>query len=217
MFVSLKGLSDRKLSADQIIGRLRRKLAGIAGATLFLQAVQDVRAGGRATGAQYQYTLQGDQLDELVEWSPRLYNKLKTLPGITDVNSDLQNQGREVALDIDRSTASRLGLSLQTIDNTLYDAFGQRQVSTMFTQLNQYHVVMGVDPQLTQSPDGLKYIYLPAGNGTTIPLNAFARYKRDTTPLSVNHQSQFPSTTLSFNLRPGTSLSEAVDLIQAAQ
>jgi multidrug efflux pump len=214
MFVSLKGLSERKISADQIIGRLRRKLAGIPGASLYLQAVQDVRAGGRATGAQYQYTLQGEQLNELVEWSPRLYDKLKTLPGITDVNTDLQNEGREVALVVDRSTASRLGLSLQAIDNTLYDAFGQRQVSTMFTRLNQYHVVMEVDPKFWQSPAGLEQIYLRPTNGTAVvPLSAMAHYEPTTAAISVNHQGQFPSVTLSFNLMPGVALSDAVKRI----
>src|SRR5262249_4394806 len=144
MFVSLKDLSERKLSADQVIGRLRSKLSHIPGATLYLQAVQDVRVGGRATSAQYQYTLQSEDLNGLIEWTPKLYEKLRTLPGLTDVNSDQQNRGREIDLTFDRQTAARLGISEQAIDNTLYDAFGQRQVSTMYTRLNQYHVIMEV-------------------------------------------------------------------------
>jgi multidrug efflux pump len=217
MFVALKPLSERKLSADQIIGRLRRKLSRISGATLYLQAVQDVRVGGRATNAQYQYTLQGDDLAGLTVWTPKVYDKLRTLPALADVNTDQQNQGLEIALQVDRATASRMGIDQQTIDNTLYDAFGQRQVSTMYTRLNQYHVVMEVDPQLAQDPDGLKYIYLAGSNGRPSPLSVFARYARSTTPLSVNHQGQFPSSTISFNLLPGQSLGDAVIQIQQAE
>jgi multidrug efflux pump len=210
MFVSLKPLSERKLTADQIIGRLRGKLAQFPGATLFLQAVQDVRIGGRLTNAQYQYTLQGDDLASLQEWMPKMYQKLRTLPGLVDVSTDQQNRGLEIDLQYDRRTASRLGVTSQSIDNTIYDAFGQRQVSTMYTRLNQYHVVMEVDPNFLQYPDSLNYIYIPAVNGSQAPLGAFARFGRSNTPLSINHSGQFPSSTISFNLAPGLSLGNAV-------
>ena len=217
MFVALKPLKERKLSADQIIGRLRGKLSRIPGATLFLQAVQDVRVGGRQSNAQYQYTLQSDDLASLLEWTPKVYSKLRTLPGLADVNSDQQNHGLEISLQIDRQTAARLGVTPAAIDNTIYDAFGQRQVSTMYTRLNQYHVVMEVAPDLSEYPDGLNYIYVPAANGRQAPLGAFARFGRSTTPLSINHQSQFPSSTISFNLTPGNSLGKAVEQIADAE
>jgi multidrug efflux pump subunit AcrB len=161
--------------------------------------------------------LQSDDLKTLQDWAPRVYAKLRTLPGLTDVNSDQQNRGLEAALDIDRQTAARLGITAQTIDNTLYDAFGQRQVSTMYTPLNQYHVVMEVDPAFWQDPEGLKYIYVSSFSGGQVPLSAFAKFTRSTTPISVNHQSQFPSATISFNLRPGASLGEAVSRIDQAE
>jgi multidrug efflux pump len=217
MFVSLKPQSERHLSADLIIGRLRSKLSRISAATLYLQGVQDVRTGGRATNAQFQYTLQSDDLNALVQWAPQLYRKIRTLPVLTDVNSDQQNRGLEVSLTVDRVTAARLGITQQEIDNTLYDAFGQRQVSTMFTRLNQYHVVMEVDPRFAQNPDSLKYIYLRTSTGGRAPLSTFAASERLNAPLSVNHQGQFPSTTISFNLVPGISLSQAVQQIQEAQ
>jgi multidrug efflux pump len=216
MFVSLKPLSKRKMNAEQVIARLRRKLSRIAGATLFLQSVQDVRVGGRATNAQYQYTLQSEDLAGLTVWTPRMFAKLKTLPGLADVNSDQQNRGLEISLDFDRPTAARLGISQQDIDNVLYDAFGQRQVSTIYTRLNQYHVVMEVDPRLAQDPGGLKFVYVTGSAGTPAPLSVFARSGRSITPLSVNHQGQFPSATISFNLIPGKSLGEAVIQIQQA-
>ena len=217
MFVSLKPLSERKLSADRIIADLRGKLSRIPGATLFLQAVQDVRVGGRTSNAQYQYSLQSDDLNNLIQWTPRLFSKLRTLPALTDVNSDQQNRGLDISLDIDRATAARLGVTLQAIDSTLYDAFGQRQVSTMYTGLNQYHVVLEVDPELMQDPGSLDTVYLPASNGAQVPLSAVARYDRSPTPLSVNHQGQFPSATISFNLAPDVSIGEAVSQIQAAE
>jgi NodT family efflux transporter outer membrane factor (OMF) lipoprotein len=217
MFVSLKPLTERHLSADLIIGRLRSKLSRISAATLYLQGVQDVRTGGRPTNAQFQYTLQSDDLNALVQWAPQLYRKVRTLPVLTDVNSDQQNRGLEVSLTVDRVTAARLGITQTEIDNTLYDAFGQRQVSTMFTRLNQYHVVMEVDPQFAQNPESLKYIYLRTSTGGRAPLSTFARSERLNAPLSVNHQGQFPSTTISFNLVPGISLSQAVQQIEQAQ
>ncbi|HYR88222.1 MAG TPA: multidrug efflux RND transporter permease subunit [Terriglobia bacterium] len=217
MFVSLKPLNERNLSADQIIARLRSKLSHIPVATLFLQAVQDVRVGGRATNAQFQYTIQSEELRQLIDWTPRLVNKFQTLPALADVSSDLQNRGLEASLQIDRATAGRLGITAQEIDNTLYDAFGQRQVSTMYSRLNQYHVVMEVDPMFQQDPEALKYIYVKTNNGTEAPLSAFANYKRSATSLSVSHQGQFPSTTISFNLVPGFSLGDAVAQIEEAE
>jgi multidrug efflux pump len=217
MFVALKRLNERKVGADQVIARLRSKLSRIAGATLYLQSVQDLRVGGRQSSAQYQYTLQSDDLKAVQDWGPRVFAKLRTIPGLVDVNSDQQNRGLEAALEIDRETAARLGILTQTIDNTLYDAFGQRQVSTMYTPLNQYHVVMQVDPQFWQDPASLKYIYVSGVNGAQVPLSAFAKFTRSTTPISVNHQSQFPAITISFNLTPGTSLGEAVPRIDQAE
>jgi len=217
MFVSLKPLEERKLSADQIIARLRGKLSRIPGATLFLQAVQDVRVGGRATNAQFQYTIQSDDLRNLIDWTPRLVRKFRTLSALADVNSDQQNHGLEASLQIDRATAGRLGITAQQIDNTLYDAFGQRQVSTMYSRLNQYHVVMEVDPMFQQDPESLKHIYVKTSNGREAPLSAFANYERSATPLSVSHQGQFPSTTISFNLVPGFSLGEAVAQVEEAE
>ena len=214
MFVSLKPNDERSATADEIIGRLRGKLSHVPGATLYLQSVQDLRIGGRASAAQYQYTLSGDNVKDLNLWAPRLMSRLHTIPGVVDVNSDQQNRGLEASLVVDRDTASRLGLTAQMIDDTLYDAFGQRQVSTMYTQLNQYHVVMEAEPRFWENPEGLKYIYLRAPDGKQIPLSAFTHYEPSTHSLSINHQSQFPAVTLSFNLSPGMSLGDAVDAIE---
>src|ERR1044072_1873673 len=168
MFIALKPLEERKISADAVIARVGRQLATVQVASVFLQATQDLRVGGRGGNAQYQYTIQSENLDDLVKWGPLLLQQLRKLPIITDVNSDQQNSGLQEALTYDRDTAARLGITPQLIDTTLYDAFGQRQVSTMYTQLNQYHVVMEVAPEFWQSPEGLKNIYLrPATNGTT--------------------------------------------------
>jgi multidrug efflux pump len=217
MFVSLKPREQRKSTADQVIARLRGKLAHVPGATLVLQPVQDVRTGGRPAAAQYQYTLQGDSATELLDWAPRVLARLKRLPELTDVNSDQQNKGLQASLVIDRATASRLGITPQAIDDTLYDAFGQRQVSTMYTQLNQYHVVMEVEPKFWQNPDGLKYIYVRGSRGDLVPLAAFTHYEPSTAPLAVNHQGQFPAVTISFNLSAGVALGNAVDAINRAQ
>src|SRR5262245_14988971 len=217
MFVALKPLHERKLNADQIVARLRSQLGRISGATLFLQSVQDVRVGGRAAASQYQYTLQSDNVSDLTEWAPKLLNKLQTLPVLTDVNSDQQDRGLEISLQTDRVTAARMGVTQRAIDNTLYDAFGQRQVSTIYTGLNQYHVVMEVDPQFSEDPNGLKFLYVTGAGGRQVPLGAVARYDRAATPLSVNHQGQFPSATVSFNLAPGVSLGDAVLQIQQAE
>jgi multidrug efflux pump len=216
MFVTLKPLAERKINADQVIGRLRGKLAQIPAVTLYLQPVQDLRVGGRSSNAQYQYTLQSDNVKDLLVWAPRMLQKLKTVPGLLDLNSDQQNKGLEASLVIDRATAGRLGITTQMIDNTLYDAFGQRQVSTMYTQLNQYHVVLEVDPQFWQNPEGLKHIYVKTPTGTQVPLSAFTHYEPSTAPLVVNHQGQFPAVTLSFNLRPGLALGDAVAAVEEA-
>jgi multidrug efflux pump len=216
MFGTLKPVEDRKLSADEIIGRIRPQTLKIPGATLFLQPVQDIRIGGRASGAQYQFTLQADNFQDLTDWAPKVITAVKKIPGIVDVNSDQQNKGLQASLKIDRTTASRLGISQKTIDDTLYDAFGQRQVSTMYTQLNQYHVVMEVEPKYLQNPENLRYIYARSTNGGLIPLSTFSTYAPDTSPLMVSHTGQFPSVTISFNLTPGTALGDAVGLIEEA-
>ena len=217
MFIALKPLQERKVSADEIIRRLRRQLATVEGASVFLQATQDLRVGGRGGNAQYQYTIQSENLDDLVKWGPMLLQELRKVPVVTDVNSDQQNSGLQASLDYDRATAQRFGITPQDIDATLYDAFGQRQVSTMYTQLNQYHVVMEVEPQYWQSPEGLKQIYLHSSSGGVVPLSAVAHYAPATAPLAVNHQGQFPAVTFSFNLAPGVALSDAVQAINQTE
>ena len=277
VFVALKPVKERKLTSDQVIGRLRGKLAQVPGARLFLQASQDVRVGGRQSNAQYQYTLQADDLNDLRTWAPKLTAALLKSPDLADVNSDQQDKGLETDLDIDRDTAYRLHLTTAEIDNTLYDAFGQRQVSTIYNALNQYHVVMEVAPQYWQDPETLKDIWVSTSGGgasgtqttnavagttvvsgaaastaasvaadsarnaslnalaasghssasagaavstsaeTMVPLAAIAKYKAGTTPLAVNHQGHFAATTISFNLPPDKSLSDAVAAIAEAE
>ncbi len=218
IFLALKPLEERKVRADQVITRLRPKLAGVTGASLFLQAGQDLRIGGRSSGAQYQYTIQSDNLDDLTKWGPIMLAQMQKIPGFTEVNTDQQNQGLQASLTYDRPTAARLGISAQTMDSTIYDAFGQAQVSTMFTAMNQYHVVMEAASQFWQGPLGLDSIYLRATNANVVvPLNAIAHYAPTTAPIAVNHQGQFPSVTLSFNLTPGVALSDAVKAIQQMQ
>jgi len=217
LFASLKPNNQRKENADQIIARLRGRTAHIAGGSLFMQPVQDLRLGGRPSATQYQYTLQGDDARELFDWAPRVLQKLRTVPQLADVNSDLQNKGLEASLVIDRPTASRLGIRPQAIDATLYDAFGQRFVSTTYTPLNQYHVVMEVDSPFMQTPDGLRHIYVRSNTGSLVPLSAFTRLERSNTALSVNHQGQLPSVTLSFNLPLGVALGDAVRAIDKAE
>ena len=216
MFIALKPLEERGLSSDEVIGRLRPKLAKVPGAPTYLQAIQDLRIGGRASSAQYQYTLQSMDLAELNTWAPKVDAKLRTLPEIVDVNSDQQDRGQQSLVVFDRTTASRLGLSPQLIDDTLYDAFGQRQVSIMYTPLNQYHVVMEVAPQYWQNPSALHDIYVRSPSGAQVPLSAVTRYEPANTILSVNHQGQFPAVTLSFNMAPGVSLGEAVVAVDSA-
>ncbi|MDB5339687.1 MAG: acriflavin resistance protein [Planctomycetaceae bacterium] len=216
MFVSLKPLHERKLSADQVIGRIRGKASKLPGATLLLQAVQDLRIGGRASGAQYQYSLRGDSLNELSDWSAKLLREMRKVPGLVDVNTDQQNKGLQTRLDIDRVMAARLGITLSTIDNTLYDAFGQRQVSTIYKSLNQYHVVMQVEDSFSQNPDSLRHIFVRGQNDAQIPLKTIYRQTSTNSALSANHSGQFPSTTISFNLAPGTSLGEVIPKIEQA-
>jgi len=205
------------VTADDVINRLRGKLSVVPGATLYLQSAQDLTIGGRQSNAQYQYTLQGEDLNELNTWAPQLLAKMRGLQELRDVNTDQQDKGLQAQLIIDRDTASRLGVAAQDIDNALYDAFGQRQVSTMYRPLNQYHVVMEVAPQFQQTTEALQNIYLRSSSGAPIPLAAFTHYAPSNIPLAVNHQSQFPSVTLSFNLAPGVSLGQATVAINDAQ
>jgi multidrug efflux pump len=216
MFISLKPLEQRKANADRIITRLHPKLARMPGASVYLQAFQDVRVGGRATAAQYQFTLSSDNLDDLVTYAPRMLTRLRRLPIIADVNSDQQNGGLQAGVQYDRETAARFGISSQLLDATLLDAFGQRQVSTMYTPLNQYHVVMEAAPEYWQNPETLRDIYVHAPDGSQVPLAAVAHYGLNTAPLSVNHQGLFPAVTMSFNLKPGVALGDAVTAISQA-
>jgi multidrug efflux pump len=217
LFMQLKPKSERKVSADQVIARLRGKLAKIPGAALYLQAVQDVNVGGRFAGAQYQYTLQGDNLADMSYWAPRLMEEMRKIPELRDVNSDQQLKGLEAKVVVDRDTAYRLGVSMQAIDDTLYDAFGQRQVSVMYQGINQYYVVMEVLPEFQQSPTYLEQVYVASSTGKLIPLSAFAHFEPANSALTVNHQGVFPAITLSFNLAPNASLGTAVQDIQRVQ
>ena len=197
VFVALKPLAERGLRADAVIARLRPKLNAVPGASLFLQAGQDLRIGGRQSNAQYQYTIQSDNISDLLKWGPTLLAQVKKLPGFTEVNTDQQNDGLQASLVYDRPTAARLGISPETIDNTLYDAFGQAQVSLMFTAMNQYPVIMEVARQFWQGPQGLESVYLRATNATAVvPLNTLAHYRPTTAPIAVNHQGQFPAVTI---------------------
>jgi multidrug efflux pump len=218
IYVALKPLSERKIGAAEIINRLRPKLNRLPVASAFLQASQDLRIGGRASNALYQYTLQSDSAKDLVQWGPTLLNAMKHLPGLQDVNSDQQNGGRDELLTFDRVTAAKLGLTVQALDSALYSAFGQSEVSVIYTQLNQYYVVLEVAPQYWQSPEGFYDVYLPTtSNNGHIPLFAVANNKSNTIPLAINHTGLFPSVTVSFNLAPNVSLSEATTRIQAMQ
>jgi multidrug efflux pump len=214
--VMLKPLSERKATADQIIQRLRPKTQ-LPGASLFLQSPQDIRIGGRNSNSQFQYTLQADTVDELQKWANTMLDAIKALPQVRDSNTDLQNKGLEARVVIDRDTASRLGVTPQVIDNALYSAFGQRQVSTMYKPLNQYHVVMEAQVQYQENPDSLKNIYVRANSGLEVPLSTFIHYESGVTAQSINHQGQFPSVTLSFNLAPNISLGEAVDAVKEVE
>jgi multidrug efflux pump len=213
MFLSLKPLEERKINADLVIARLRPKLLGIPGASLYMQNSQDVRVGGRQSNSQYQYTMVSDHLQPLTAYGPRMLEAMRTIPIIADVSSDQQNQGLESMVQYDRETAARFGISSQLLDDVLYDAFGQRLVSTMYEPLNQYYVVMEVAPEFWQSPQILKQLYVKSPEGDEVPLSAIAHFGPRTAPLAVNHQGLFPAVTISFNLRPGVPLSDAVDAI----
>jgi multidrug efflux pump len=216
MFISLKPPAVRNISADLVIQRLRPKLGRVPGASLYLQAAQDIRVGGRFGASQYQFTMRGDNLKDLQSYGPRMLRELRTIPLITDVVTDQQDQGLQAYVQYDRATAARFGISPQLIDNTLYDAFGERQVSTMYTPLNQYHVVMEVAPEFWQNPLFLRQVYVQSPTGPEVPLSAITQSSSITAPLAVNHQGLSPSVTISFNLRPGTALGDAADAITAS-
>jgi hydrophobe/amphiphile efflux-1 (HAE1) family protein len=219
VFVTLKPRDERSASADQLIARWRPEFAKVQGAAMFLQAAQDITVGARAARTQYQYTLQDSDLDELVAWAPKMLAKLKTLPQLADVATDQQASAGTVTLKIDRDQASRFGIQPQLIDDTLYDAFGQREVTQYFTQLNSYYVVLEVPPELQGRPDTLNKIYVKSPNtGQEVPLSTFVKYTtRPIAFLSISHQGQFPAVTLSFNLAPGAALGQAVSAIQSAE
>ena len=216
MFIELKPLKERKKSADQIIAELRPKLMSVPGITLFLQAQQDVRIGGRFARTQYQYTLQDGNLAELTEWAPKMVEKLKGLPELRDVATDQQTAGLQLNVDVDRDTAARLGISQQVVDDALYSSFGQRQVATIYTQLNQYRVVLETKPEFQVGPEQLSNVYVK-GTGEPVPLSTIAKFHASGTSLSVNHQGQFPSVTISFNLAPGIALGDAIKAIGVAE
>jgi len=215
--INLKPRDERDVTASDIIRRLQPQLSHVDGITLYMQPVQDLTVEDRVSRTQFQYTIEDADARELTQWTPKLVDKLRALPELRDVASDQQSGGLQVSVLIDRDTASRLGVSLQTIDDTLYDAFGQRLVSTIFTQLNQYHVVLEVDPRFQQNPDNLKDIYVRSASGGAVPLSAFTTIERRNTPLTITHQGQFPASTLSFNLGPGVSLGNAVNAIHQAE
>ena len=217
ILINLKPLDERKISATEIIRRIQPRLTQVDGIMLFMQPVQDLTVEDRVSRTQFQYSIEDADGKELSQWAPKLVEKLRSLPQLRDVATDQQDQGLEANLVIDRDTAARLGILPQQIDDTLYDAFGQRLVTTIFTQLNQYHVVLGVDPRFQQNPDALKSIYVKSSNGTQVPLSAFTHFEQKTTALAVNHQGQFPVVTLSFNLASDTSLGDAVNAIKQAE
>ncbi len=214
--INLKPRDERSDSASEVIRQLEPKLAKVQGITLYMQPVQDLSIEDRVSRTQYQYSIEDADPQELAQWAPKLAAKLQSLPQLRDVATDQLDNGRAEDLVIDRDTAARLGVLPATIDSTLYDAYGQRQVSTIFTQLNQYHVVLQVDPRFQQNPDALKDIYVASSNGTQVPLSAFAHYEQKTEAVAVNHEGQFPVVTLSFNLAPGASLGQAVTAINKA-
>ncbi len=215
--INLKPLEERRLSASEIIHRLQPQLTKVEGIRLYLQPVQDLTVEDRVSRTQYQYTLEDADPKELAEWVPRFVDRLASLPELRDVTSDQQNAGLQIRITLDRTTASRLGITPQMLDDALYDAFGQRQISTMFTQLNQYRVVLEAQPGQYRRPEDLQTIYVRSGSGGSVPLSAFTRIETVTAPLAINHQGQFPTATVSFNLAPGASLGDAVKAIQTAR
>ena len=218
MFITLKPRNERKATAQQIITRLRPQLEKVEGARLYMQAAQDVRLGGRPTRTQFEFTLQDANLAELNEWAPKILAKMQTLPELRDVATDQQTNGTTLELKINRDTASRYGIQPQLIDDTLYDAFGQRQVTQYFTQLNSYHVILEVLPELQGNLDTLNKIYVKSPTtGDQVPLSTFATWTSvPVRPLSISHQGQFPAITISFNLAQGAALGQATDAVQKA-
>jgi multidrug efflux pump len=217
IFLSLKPLNVRKASAAQILGRLRPKMLALPVASVFMQPAQDLRIGGRQSNALYQYTIQSDTSTDLAHWGPILLSEMKKLPGFQDVNTDQQNGGLDQFVTYDRASAARLGITAQSLDSTLYSAFGQSEVSIIYTQLNQYYVVLEVAPQYWATPDGLKYIYASSSTAGNVPLSSVATTQSHNIPLSVNHTGLFPSVTTSFNLAPGMSLSDATEEVTEMQ
>ena len=217
ILINLKPLAERKISASDVLRRLQPALAQVEGITLFMQPVQDLTVEDRVSQTQYQYTLEDANADELNEWTGKLVARMQTLPELRDVATDQQTHGMQARLVIDRVTASRLGITPQAIDNALYDAFGQRQISTLFTQLNQYHVVLETEPEFQRNPSKLDEIYVLSTSGGAVPLGAFTHFESGTAPLAINHQGQFPSVTISFNLAPGAALGEATTAIEKVQ
>src|SRR5258707_3825253 len=212
MSIALKP-RDQRSSAAEVISRLQPKLAKVQGITLYLQLVQDLSVENRISRTQFQYTLEDANIEELQAWEPRVLAKLKTLPELTDVASDQQTSGLQASLKIDRDTAARLGILPQAIDDVLYDAFGQRQVSTIFTQLNQYHVILEVGAQFRQEPSDLGRIYVKSVTGTQVPVSGLSHFESSNATLAINHQGQFPVVNISFNLAPGESLGNATKVI----
>jgi multidrug efflux pump len=217
ILINLKPLSERKIAATAVMKRLQPALAQVAGITLYMQPVQDLTVEDRVSRTQYQYTLEDPNADELNTWTTRFVDELKTLPQLQDVATDQQTGGAQSTLVIDRVTASRLGIAPQAIDQTLYDAFGQRQISTLFTQSNQYHVILEAMPNFQMNPAKLQDIYVRSSGGGAVPLSTFTHFESGTAPLSINHQGQFPVVTISFNLAPDSSLGEATNAIEQAQ
>ena len=217
LYINLKPRDKRRASVSEVIDRLREATKDVQGISLFMQAVQDVQIDSRVSRTQYQYTLEDADETELSQWASKLLAKLRTLPALADLATDQQSNGLQLSIDIDRNTASRLNVLPQTIDDTLYDAFGQRQVTIMFTQLNQYRVILEVEPRFQFSPNALDKIYVNSSTGQMVPLSAFAKLRTTTAPLAIIHEGQFPAVTLSFNLQPGNSLGDAVTAIQRAQ
>jgi multidrug efflux pump len=217
IYIALKPLNERKVGAPEIINRLRPKLNRLPVASAFLQAAQDLRIGGRSSNAMYQYTIQSDNVADLAHWGPILLAGMQKIPGFQDVSSDAQNSGLQELIAYDRPTAARLGITPQSLDQSLYSAFGQSQVSIIYTQLNQYYVVLEVAPQYWQTPDGLKNIYLNTTGSGLIPLSSVSTAQTSTTPLVINHTSSFPSVTVSFNLAANMSLSDATRLVSQMQ
>ncbi|HEY4083597.1 MAG TPA: multidrug efflux RND transporter permease subunit [Burkholderiaceae bacterium] len=215
-YMALKPLAERKVSADAVVARLRDKLSHEAGANLFIVPVQDIRIGGRQSNAQYQFTLQSDSLEDLRTWAPLINNALSKLDTLADVNSDQQDKGLQTSVIIDRDAAARLGVTVNTLDTTLNDAFGQRQVGVIYNPLNQYRVVMELAPEFLQGPETLAKLYVTTSGGTQVPLSSFSHVETTNTPLSISHQGGAPATTISFNLPPGVSLSQATDAINNA-